>query len=636
MVDINTKDRTLRVKIVYYGPALCGKTTNLRVLHERALQTRRGELVSVDSMQDRTILCDLLPLRSGGFRGFDLRLQLLAVPGQGMYAATRKVVLKAADGVVFVANSALDRVRETLQSQQEMNANLIAQQLDPHTIPLVLQFNKRDLPQTVDLATLERRLNSRHVPSFPAVATRGTGVLETFAAILTATMRDLCHRYRTMDLPQGQSVEDWTTATIQAMFGRDRLDAPAIDSVSSAEPAEVEEEELQEVELSDGTVVDLGAGHRRVKVTTPEDTASSPPPEERLVDPILASYAEASTELGFAVSELREERELARRRLEEMRQALQLTTGAVGAGDVESRVRCVLEALLRAGAASAAAFRVDVGGATKVLCLPPLDSDPLSRTPWGGDHLEAQGELADPLLEQAVDSPDLTDALRASEPSFEAVALVPLSSAERHLGLALLYYDPSAVLPSRDTLVHLGFLGRELAGLLEAKAAREASFATERLRTLSLASAAALASLVVRLPPESLRRQKLALRDVLAPLEKTGVAAELAEGVADVVGDPPLIRFALASLAHLCEADALGRGESPRTVIAAESGGDTVYVSVRSGGPIGVLAPPSVDPGLSEAELTVVQAVVDLHGGALAQAQDGDGRPRFTLRLPAA
>ncbi|HXY38253.1 MAG TPA: GTPase domain-containing protein [Vicinamibacteria bacterium] len=634
MVDINTKDRTLRVKLVYYGPALSGKTTNLKVLHERALQTRRGELVSVDSMQDRTILCDLLPLRSGGFRGFDLRLQLLAVPGQAMYAATRKVVLKAADGVVFVANSALDRLRETLQSLQEMNANLIAQQLDPHTIPLVVQFNKRDLPRTVDLEALERQLNARRVPSFPAVATRGAGVLETFAAVLTATMRDLSRRYRTMDLPPGQSVEDWTAATVRAMFDRDRLDT-AVDAGAPV-PDAVAEEELQEIELSDGTLVDLGSGHRLVKVNTPTDKGASPPTGERLVDPILASYAEASTELGFAASELREERELARRRLEEMRQALQLTAGADGAGDVERRVRCVLEMLLRAGSATTAAFRVNLGGTAQVLCLPPLASDPLSGTRWGGDHLEAQGELGDPLLEQAVDSPDLTDALRAGEPSFEAVALVPLRSPERWLGLALLYYDRNAALPSRDTLVHLGFLACELAGLLEAQAAREASLAAERLRTLSLASAAALASLVARLPPESVRRHRLALRDVLAPLEKTGVVAELAQGADGVLGDPPLIRFALASLAHLCEADALARGESARTVIAAESEGDSVCVSVSSGGPIGVLAPPRTDPGVAEAELTVVQAVVDLHGGALAQVQDGDGRRRFTMRLPAA
>jgi signal recognition particle receptor subunit beta len=111
VVDIN-QDRTIRIKIVYYGPALGGKTTSLRVLHERALWSRHGEFVSVNSMQDRTILCDLLPLRTGAFRGYDLKLQLLAVPGHAMCGATRRAVLKAADGVVLVANSASDRFHE--------------------------------------------------------------------------------------------------------------------------------------------------------------------------------------------------------------------------------------------------------------------------------------------------------------------------------------------------------------------------------------------------------------------------------------------------------------------------------------------------------------------------------------------
>jgi hypothetical protein len=115
MVDIDHRQRVIKVKLVYYGPAVGGKTTNLKVLFERAAGTRRGQFVSVNSAQDRTILCDLLPLRTGGFRGYDLKVQLLAVPGQPMYGATRRVVLKGADGVVFVANSAEDRWPENLQ-----------------------------------------------------------------------------------------------------------------------------------------------------------------------------------------------------------------------------------------------------------------------------------------------------------------------------------------------------------------------------------------------------------------------------------------------------------------------------------------------------------------------------------------
>ena len=133
MVELNHRDRTIKIKMVYYGPPVGGKTTNLQVLHQHTSGARRGEMVSINSAQDRTILFDLLPLKTPGFRGFDLRLQILAVPGQAMYAATRRLVLKGADSLVFVANSAVDRWDENIQSFREMTQNLLSHQLDPAT-----------------------------------------------------------------------------------------------------------------------------------------------------------------------------------------------------------------------------------------------------------------------------------------------------------------------------------------------------------------------------------------------------------------------------------------------------------------------------------------------------------------------
>jgi mutual gliding-motility protein MglA len=626
VVDINQKDRTIRVRIVYYGPALGGKTTNLRVLHERALGSRRGELVSVNSMQDRTILCDLLPLRTGGFRGHDLKLQLLAVPGQAMYGATRRVVLRGADGVVFVANSASDRFEENARSQEEMNANLIAHQLDPHSIPLVYQYNKRDLPQVVDFDALQRKVNARHVPAFPAVATRGAGVLETLSAILSSTLADLCRRYRTMELPPGQSVEAWTTQAVAGMFGCERLDTPG-------------SQEREEIELADGTVIPIEPpGHLRVQVTTPEDAPRAPAgrsTEVRSPESLAASYAEASAELGFVVSELREERDAARGRLEEMRRALELATESPGTTDVETRLRRILDVLVRAGGASCATLRLTTGEPTQILALPPLVEDPLSRTGWGNAHLEALGDLAAPIAEEAVESPELTDALRSGEPSYEAVVLVPLRSAERLLGLGLLYYDVHAVLPSRDTLSHLGFLAREVAGPLEASAAHEAASAAERLRVLSHASEAAVASLLARLPSGLARHQSLNLADVLAPLNGSGVTVELPSETIMVLGDAPLIRFALASLVHLCETEARERGQVPEiTVLAGREGGQAcVRVGSTSRAPL--LTPGRAGPDLSEAELNVVQAVVAVQKGVLVQGRDAAERLHFTVRLSA-
>ena len=223
MVEFNRQERTIRIKIAYYGPAVGGKTTNLKVLYDRARHGRRGEFVSVNSQQDRTILCDLLPLKSSGFMGYDLRFQLAAVPGQAIYAPARRVVLHGSDGVVFVANSATDRWQENQQAYRELQGHLLAQQLDPATIPMVMQYNKRDLPDVMELEALEKWLNVRRAPHFIAVATRGEGVLETLAEIIRQTLESLSRRYPAMALPDGQSLADWTQQAIVAMFGAPRL-----------------------------------------------------------------------------------------------------------------------------------------------------------------------------------------------------------------------------------------------------------------------------------------------------------------------------------------------------------------------------------------------------------------------------
>ncbi len=636
MVDINQRERTIRIKIVYYGPALGGKTTNLRVLHEHALGPRRGEFISVNSMQDRTILCDLLPLRSGGFRGYDLKLQLLAVPGQAMYSVTRRVVLKAADGVVFVANSASDRWYENTQSLEEMNENLVAHQIDPNTVPFVIQYNKRDLPKVIELATLAGELNVRHAPAFPAVAKTGAGVLETFGAILSATIQELARRYRTLDLPPGYTVESWAREAIKGMFGRERLEAPPTER-----PVREVDEPPVEIELADGTSMAIGgAGQRRVRVPMPEDAPRAATaarearaPEAHPPEALAASYAEASTELGFAMNDVREERDAAIARLEEMRRALDLATEAPGSADVESRTRRMLQVLAKAGGASGATLRLVTGETPHFVLLPPLLADPLSRTIWGQDHLARLGDVPEPLVEDAVDAPQLTDALRAGEPSFEGVVLVPLRSAERLLGLALLYYDLHAVLPSRDTLAHLGFLARELAGPLEASAARQALAAAGRHKALSRAAAAGVASLLARLPATDVRRQQLDLGEVLRPLLGEGVVVEASTRQVAVSADACLLRFALATLIQLCETDAVERGQDPEITIAPAAEDGSVRITVSGGGRASLLAAPTAQADSSEAELTVVQTIADLLGGELVHGRNANERPEFSLRL---
>src|SRR5512144_3361965 len=227
MVELNHRDRTIKVKIVYYGPPVGGKTTNLQILHRTADARRRGEMISVNSAQDRTILFDLLPLKTTGFRGFDLRLQVLAVPGQAMYATTRRLVLKGADSLVFVANSALDRWDENIQSYREMTQNLLSHHLDPEAMPLVFQYNKRDLPQVMEIEALDRTLNARRAPVIPAIAVRGEGVLETFGAILARTVQDLANRYAILDVKEGAPARQWADQALLELFGQTRLSLDA-------------------------------------------------------------------------------------------------------------------------------------------------------------------------------------------------------------------------------------------------------------------------------------------------------------------------------------------------------------------------------------------------------------------------
>ena len=622
MAEINLRERSLRVKLVYYGPAVGGKTTNLKVLHEAALGTRRGQFVSVNSAQDRTILCDLLPLRSGGFSGYDLKLQLLAVPGQAMYAATRRVVVKNADGVVFVANSASDRWQENAQSLQEMVVNLTAHRLDPATIPLVFQYNKRDLPDVVGIDALSRTLNGRRAPEFPAVATRGEGVLETFSAILALSIDGLCLRYPTLQLPPGQTGESWTRETIHGVFGRTRLDLPAV------EPETLDPDELGLEEITEP------AGHLKVRIATAEDPrAATVTGEVRSPESLTEAYAEASAELGFVVNDLREERDLARVRLAEVRRALQLATEARGGGDIEERVRRILKVFVRAAGADGATLLLSTAETVQVLALPPLVADPLSRTSWGSVHLEELRALPEPQLEEATGCAELAEALRAGEPSFEAVAAVPLRSAERLLGLALLYFGSHAVLPAREALLHLGFLARVLAGPLEASAAREATSTADRLRVLSRPSAAAVASLLTRLPPDSARRLRLHLADVLGPLRAPGVSVEAIAPSLAVMGDAPLLRFAIATLVRQCEADALERGRLPEVSIQIAEEEGAVLIRVAGGGRGSVLSGTATGPDLADAELSVVHAIVALHGGILVSGRSDSQAPYFSLEL---
>jgi GTPase SAR1 family protein len=193
MAFINYSKREIQLKIVYYGAAMCGKTTNLVTLHHRITQAQKGELVSLATEADRTLFFDFLSLNTKTLPGFTTRFQLYTVPGQIIYNATRKLVLKGVDAIVFVADSHWDKMAENVESFANLQENLVENHLSLAQIPYVLQYNKRDLPNPAPINYLEYTFNNRvnRVLSFEAVASTGVGVLET----LNAAARLLLAKY---------------------------------------------------------------------------------------------------------------------------------------------------------------------------------------------------------------------------------------------------------------------------------------------------------------------------------------------------------------------------------------------------------------------------------------------------------
>jgi signal recognition particle receptor subunit beta len=190
---VNYATREITCKIVYYGPGRSGKTTNLHYVYGQVPDERKGKMVSLATQTDRTLFFDFLPLDLGSISGFTTRLQLYTVPGQVYYQATRKLVLQGADGVVFVADSQTRQLNENIESLQDLHANLANHGMDPRTIPLVLQYNKQDLPRDMIMSVddLDEALNFRGVPYFAADALHGVGVFETLRGIAELVLKRL-------------------------------------------------------------------------------------------------------------------------------------------------------------------------------------------------------------------------------------------------------------------------------------------------------------------------------------------------------------------------------------------------------------------------------------------------------------
>ena len=191
MTFINYASREINCKIVYYGPGLCGKTTNLQFIYEKTNPNAKGKLISLATETDRTLFFDFLPLELGNLRGFKTRFHLYTVPGQVYYNASRRLILKGVDGLIFVADSQRSRLEANIEAMHNLYENMQSYGYDVETIPFVVQYNKRDLPDILPVEELRSVLNPMGVPDFEAIAIEGEGVFQTLSAVSKLVVKSL-------------------------------------------------------------------------------------------------------------------------------------------------------------------------------------------------------------------------------------------------------------------------------------------------------------------------------------------------------------------------------------------------------------------------------------------------------------
>jgi signal recognition particle receptor subunit beta len=307
MVFYNASTRELTAKIVYYGPGLCGKTTNLQVLHRRLDPGTAGELLALSTETDRTIYFDLLPVELGDIKGYTIRFQLATVPGQTAFNETRRIVLKGADGVVFVADSQWTMLPKNLESWQSLKENLVENGTAVETIPVVIQYNKRDLPDILSVDAMQEALGFSSYPHVEAVASEGRGVTETFKLISKLTFLDLLRRL------QGRAPEEGAGAVTAGNPEAAGPPAPAPVEVAERRPPLTLVRPVPET----------------TEIEAAPESAARQPPTAAESEPLEPPFAEA-VEGGSppAVAELEERVQALEKRLEEQAVAVETSVAS--------------------------------------------------------------------------------------------------------------------------------------------------------------------------------------------------------------------------------------------------------------------------------------------------------------------
>ena len=350
--------REIVVKLVYYGPALSGKTTNLVQLHRSVREQTEITMYSLDTAQDRTLFFDLLPFELGVVRGYKVKMQLYTVPGQSYYASTRRKVLDGVSGVVFVADSGSTRLDDNRESLDELASNLEANGVQIADLPLVIQYNKRDLDDALPVEQLEATLNPDHHPSFGSIAIEGSGVLETYRLATRVTVQAALERLRLLKTPEDQASVDEDLERELARFRP--LEAPR---------------------------AGVDAGRERI-VTAPEGPVeAAPPPPGQEETTLIERAVEAHMRTVDLLSRLEETKQRLEHQVRELSIIGQAGQGIVSDVAIETLLRRTLEeACSYLGARGASLILQAAGGSVDERFTLGLDEDPL-HTLWGDELL---------------------------------------------------------------------------------------------------------------------------------------------------------------------------------------------------------------------------------------------------------
>ncbi|HEX9010714.1 MAG TPA: PAS domain S-box protein [Holophagaceae bacterium] len=651
MVQFNTRANEILLKLVYYGPGLSGKTTNLQSLHAMCTETQRGELFSVNTQEDRTLFFDLLPINLGYIYGNAIHLQIYTVPGQVQYDASRRVVLGGADGVVFVADSAEAKMQENVDSLSNLYHNLNANRLNIKQIPFVIQYNKRDLPDAMAVGVMNRRLNFRSVPYFESVANRGTGVLETFLAITRETVGYTFKKYH---LDKKIKDFDEMLNLIESNVRSNLRELPP-----QPEPAAAPTSEATVLRHSNVSVADLVPG----KVADAQE--------------LLEDALKSNMETARLYSELKQAKESLERKNEEMSQ---LYAQLDRANQDNLKTRKYLEGLVQNMGEAVISFTADGkiltwnAAAERIFGYTRPEIVGRNMAQLSPDRLLSELEVALQQVGRGQVVRDMeTTRLRKGGVAFPAsVTYAPVRGGDdRVLAYSALIRDLGEKKALEERLVHsqkheaLGRLvpalfheaaNRLTPVLLESRLIAESAMdphqaaQAERLVKAVDSVQALLLPLQTVLNPPAPRREALQINEViqeaarLAELkaQRMGASLELnlEEGLPQASLDRALLFQALTNLL-LNGLQAVSLSPVKRVRVASRRVGDSLQVVIQDSGPalpegqMAALFDPASATSTEGLALPVAETIIRQHGGRLTvRSQDGLGNA-FLLELPA-